>query len=121
MRELWTLKDFVWSFRYRYAIGIFSIIVTDLCQICIPWVLGRFTDDVKDGSSTTSQLWMYIGYLLLASLGIVIFRYTWRVMIFGAARTLEYDMRNRLFEHYQKLSTAWHNRHKTGELMALAT
>jgi ATP-binding cassette subfamily B protein len=121
MRELWSLKGFVWRFRYHYLIGILAIIITDLCQICIPWVLGRFTDDVKIGGAGGGQLWSYIGYLLAASAGIFVFRYLWRVMIFGAARTLEYEMRNRLFEHYQKLSTAWHNRHKTGELMALAT
>ncbi|CAG7616598.1 ABC transporter ATP-binding protein [Paenibacillus allorhizosphaerae] len=121
MRELWTLKEFIWRFRYRYAIGILSIIITDVCQLCIPWVLGRFTDDVKDGSIASSQLWTYIGYLLIASAGIFIFRYMWRVMIFGAARTLEYEMRNRLFAHYQKLSASWYNRRKTGDLMALAT
>ncbi|CAG7599074.1 putative multidrug resistance ABC transporter ATP-binding/permease protein YheI [Paenibacillus solanacearum] len=121
MRELWTLKEFLWRFRYRYAIGIASILITDVCQLCIPWVLGRFTDDVKDGSIASSQLWTYIGYLLLASAGIFVFRYMWRVMIFGAARTLEYEMRNRLFAHYQKLPVSWYNRHKTGDLMALAT
>ncbi|WP_274364545.1 ABC transporter ATP-binding protein [Paenibacillus thermotolerans] len=121
MRELWTLRGFVWRFRYRYIAGILSIVVTDLCQLWIPWTLGRFTDEVKDGSIASSALWTYIGWLLLASAGIFIFRYMWRVMIFGAARTLEYEMRNRLFAHYQKMSTAWFTRRKTGDLMAHAT
>lgn len=121
MRELWTLRGFVWRFRYRYAVGILAIIISDLCQLWIPWTLGRFTDEVEDGSIASPMLWTYIGWLLLASAGIFIFRYVWRVMIFGAARTLEYEMRNRLFAHYQKMSAAWFTRRKTGDLMAHAT
>jgi ATP-binding cassette subfamily B multidrug efflux pump len=121
MRVLWTLREFLWRFRWRYAVGIVAIVITDLCQLWIPRILGQFTDDVKDGLVESSILWAFIGSLLLASIGIFIFRYLWRVMIFGAARTLEYEMRNRLFAHYQKMSASWYNGQKTGNLMAHAT
>jgi ATP-binding cassette subfamily B multidrug efflux pump len=121
MRVLWTLREFLWRFRWRYAVGIAAIVITDLCQLWIPRILGQFTDEVKDGAIGSSMLWTFIGSLLLASIGIFIFRYLWRVMIFGAARTLEYEMRNRLFAHYQKMSASWYNNQKTGNLMAHAT
>jgi len=121
MRVLWTLREFLWKFRWRYAVGIAAIVITDLCQLWIPGILGRFTDEVKDGAIGSGALWTAIGSLLLASVGIFIFRYLWRVMIFGAARTLEYEMRNRLFAHYQKMSASWYNNQKTGNLMAHAT
>ncbi|GIQ70528.1 ABC transporter ATP-binding protein [Xylanibacillus composti] len=121
MKDLWTLRGFVWRFRWRYVIGILSIVITDLSQLAIPWTLGRLTDDLNSGLGSASLIWTYIGWIFLASVGIFIFRYLWRVMIFGVARTLEYELRNKLFAHYQKLSPQWYSKRKTGDLMAHAT
>ncbi len=121
MRDLWTLRGFVWRFRWKYVVGILSIVITDLSQLAIPWTLGRLTDDLNNGFGTSSLIWTYIGWIFLASVGIFIFRYLWRVMIFGVARTLEYELRNKLFTHYQKLSPHWYSKQKTGDLMAHAT
>lgn len=50
-----------------------------------------------------------------------IFRYIWRIMIFGAAIRLAKLLRSRLYEHYTKMSASFYNRRRTGDLMAHST
>ncbi|MCL4147830.1 UNVERIFIED_CONTAM: hypothetical protein GTU68_054272, partial [Idotea baltica] len=41
-----------------------------------------------------------------------------RQTIIVMSRRIEYDLRNEVYEHYQKLSVAFYKRHKTGDLMS---
>lgn len=121
MREFLTMKGFIWRHKWYYIFGFLSVVLTDLLQLILPKILGAFTDDVKDGSIASAQIWKYIGALLAVAAGMFLFRYFWRMLVFGTARNLEFELRNDLFAHYQKLSTSYYNNVKTGDLMAHAT
>src|SRR6185503_14973009 len=41
-----------------------------------------------------------------------------RALIFNAGRNIEYDLRNDLFAHLQKLSPSFYHRQRTGDLMS---
>ncbi len=45
-------------------------------------------------------------------------RFGWRYFIFGAARGIEYRLRDDMFSHLETLSARYFNSHKTGDLMA---
>ena len=51
-------------------------------------------------------------------LAIAIGRFGWRFFIFGAARSIEREMRGDMYGHLSKLSMRYFNQHKTGDLMA---
>jgi ATP-binding cassette subfamily B multidrug efflux pump len=87
----------------------------------IPKLLGMFTDQLEQGKITSLQMLQYSGLIIVVAGLIVLFRFLWRWYIFGIARTLEYQLRNDLFAHFQKLSTNWFNHHKVGDMMAHAT
>ncbi|GAB6933869.1 ABC transporter ATP-binding protein [Calditerricola satsumensis] len=121
MRELWELREIVWRNRWRYAAGLLSVLLVDLLQLAIPKVLERVTDALKSGQAGPRFLLWHIGLLLVLATGIFVFRYFWRWFVFGVARTIEYELRNRLMAHYLHLDAAWHQQRKVGDLMAHAT
>ncbi len=47
-----------------------------------------------------------------------VFRYYSRTMVFNAAREVEYEMRNDLFAHFQRLPQSFYFRWRTGDLMS---
>jgi len=49
------------------------------------------------------------------------FRFLMRRIMIGISRKIEVDMRADFFAHLQSLSPAFYHRHRTGDLMALAT
>jgi ATP-binding cassette subfamily B multidrug efflux pump len=104
-----------------YILGFISVLITDVLQIFIPKIIGTFADDVQSGFISNSRVFTYMGWILLIAAGMFLFRYFWRMLIFGTARKLEYQLRNDLFAHYQSLSTSFFNTVKTGDLMAHAT
>lgn len=121
MKEFLALKGFFLKHKWMYIFGLLAIVLTDVLQIFIPKIVGQFTDDIQRGLFSVSTLWTYTGLILLIAIGMFLFRYLWRRLIFGAARKLEYQIRSDLFSHYQSLSTSFFNNIKTGDLMALAT
>lgn len=48
-------------------------------------------------------------------------RFLWRYFIFGAARSIEKEIRNEMFEHLEQMSVEYYNEHKTGDLMTRFT
>lgn len=121
MKEFKTILPFLWKNRWKYLWGILWIILVDALQMVIPKVMGRFIDGLKEGTVGVKEMLLFSLAILLIALLIFTFRYLWRVFIFGTARTLEYELRNRLFAHYQTMSTRWFSYHKVGDLMAHAT
>ncbi len=121
MKSFLQMKDFILNNKWYYFLGIIFLVITNLLQLVIPRLLGQFTDQISEGLLEYSDLFYYIGLIIVLALFIALFRYLWRVFIFGTARRLEFSLRNRLFTHLQKLSANFYHQHKVGDLMAHAT
>ena len=48
-------------------------------------------------------------------------RFLWRFFLFGAARSIEKEIRNDMFSHLEKMSVEYYNEHKPGDLMTRFT
>ena len=121
MKSFLQMKDFILNNKWYYFLGIIFLVITNLLQLVIPRLLGQFTDQISEGLLEYSDLFYYIGLIIVLALFIALFRYLWRIFIFGTARRLEFSLRNRLFTHLQKLSANFYHQHKVGDLMAHAT
>lgn len=105
----------------RYLLGILWLLGTDAAQLSIPWLLGHFTDRLKAGDLDRTGLLLYVGAIVALAVFTAVFRFLWRMFVFGTSRVIEYEVRDRLFRHLQGLSANYFNRTKTGDLMAHAT
>ncbi|MFT5441465.1 MAG: ATP-binding cassette subfamily B multidrug efflux pump [Myxococcota bacterium] len=85
--------------------------------VAVPILTGSVVQSAVEGASSsdlTLKCAMLFGVVLIRML----FRYFSRTMVFDAAREVEYEMRNDLFSHLQKLPQSFYFRWRTGDLMS---
>src|SRR5512147_2280640 len=106
--------------RRRIVLGLACLVATSAFSVASPWVLRHAVDDLRL-VVTHQKLWLYAGALL----GLVtiegFFRYQMRMILIGVSRELEYELRNRVFEHLTRLSQGYYQRNRIGELMSRAS
>src|SRR3970282_1456686 len=71
-------------------------------------------------SVSMGRLTLYALGLVGVHLLVVVLRFYWRTSIFGAARQIEYEMRNDYFAHLQRMHLGYFQHTRTGDLMARA-
>ncbi|MDB5095718.1 MAG: transporter related protein, partial [Cyanobacteria bacterium RYN_339] len=119
--ELKNLLGTLGAYKGRYALGCLFMACTDAGQLAVPWLVGRVVDGLAAHRLDAAGVSRYAGLIVLAALVVAAGRLGWRAYIFGTARRLDRDLRQRLYEHLQGLSIDFHLRHKVGDLMAHAT
>ena len=118
IQKLW------WFFKLekrRYLVGIVALVLVSVLNLIPPMVMGRVIDAITSGQLTHQDLLLNLFYLLLAAFGMYYLRYVWRMYILGTSYRLGQIMRSRLFEHFTKMSPAFYQTYRTGDLMAHAT
>lgn len=118
MEKQHKLSHYLYKYRVKYILGILTLVAVDTINVYIPQFTGQVTDGLSDGSLDMSGVFTLIFKILLCGLAIALCRFLWRYFIFGSARAIEYDMRNDLFAHLERLSMNYYNKNKTGDLMA---
>jgi ATP-binding cassette subfamily B protein len=112
---------FPYLVRHRTAlgIGVLAIIAGDLLLLLGPWWLRRGIDALEAGQLAETRR---AALMLLLFVGVGgAFKYVMRRWMIGASREIEYELRRDFAAHAFSLSPSWYDRHKVGELMALAT
>lgn len=107
--------------KRRYLIGIVALSLVAVLNLVPPMAMGRVVDSIASRSLTTQDLLLNLFWLLLSSFGMYALRYVWRMYILGTSYRLGQIMRFRLFEHFTKMSPAFYQKYRTGDLMAHAT
>ncbi|MDQ0273274.1 ABC transporter transmembrane domain-containing protein [Cytobacillus purgationiresistens] len=116
--------DLMWFFKQEkraYLTGIILLLFVAFLQLVPPRVIGIFVDHIKDGTLTASILLYWIAMLAIVAVCMYVLRYYWRIMIFGSAVKLAKLLRNNLYSHFTKMSQAFYQRKRVGDLMAHAT
>lgn len=98
-----------------------ALVLVSVLNLIPPMVMGRVIDAITSGQLTQQDLLLDLFYLLLAAFGMYYLRYVWRMYILGTSYRLGQIMRSRLFEHFTKMSPAFYQTYRTGDLMAHAT
>lgn len=114
------LKTYLLRHKRDVMWGVVFSIATNLSALLIPYVL-RYTIDGLQTAINKETLLLYA--LLIVSIAIMggFFRYLMTRRIVGLSFQIEYELRNDLFEHLQKLSLSYFHKMKTGDIMARAT
>ncbi len=116
-RIVWDFLRKYWPF---YTIGVIILVLSGYIQTLSPKILGRIIDILDSNSIDKRQIGINIGLLIVIAFIAFAARYIWRYFIIGTARNMECYLRQRLFEHFQKLSVNFFNTRKTGDLTAYA-
>jgi ATP-binding cassette subfamily B multidrug efflux pump len=115
-----TVFSYLGRYRGRLALGGASLVITDILALATPWILKTTIDSLSSGI-TRGQLFRYAGMLVGITALAGVFRFLMRRIMIGVSRRIEVDIRADFFAHLQNMSPAFYHRHRTGDLMALAT
>ena len=94
--------------------------LTDLIALTQPQVLRFAVDDLYRGV-TAAKLGRYAVILFAIAVASGLFKFWMRLAVIGISRHLEYDLRNQLFAHLQRLPLRYFQHARTGEIMSRAT
>ena len=115
--RLQKLISYLRPHRKRMLMGIGALLAVNLLSAAIPLLIRDSVDQSFDGN----RFWYYvIAILVLASIMWVI-RMLSRVLIFGVGRQVEYDLKQRIFEHLLHLDPAYFALNTSGDLINRAT
>ena len=120
MRTLLRLLPWTRPYRWRFVVGLASVIVSTALYSLIPTLLRRALDRLGQ-----PEPWLPIleiaGWMLVVTLTMAVFRFTMREILNGVSRVIENDLRDALFARLTRLDSAWFGRTRTGEIMARLT
>lgn len=105
----------------NYILGIFILLLVALIDLLPPQIIGRVIDGITLQTLTGKTLIIYLVILVVAAILTYIFRYYWRIMIFGASMRLGKILRSNLYHKYTSMSPSFFQKRRTGDLMAHAT
>ena len=116
------INRFYLKYFWFFFIGVLFLIAIDILQLLIPEVVGKMIDGVKDNTLFNDNIiWKYLLTLVIVAISLLIGRFAWRFLFFGASTRIGADLRYDLFNHSLNLSNQFYKEHKIGGLMALYT
>jgi ATP-binding cassette subfamily B multidrug efflux pump len=116
--------DLGWFFKERkkqYLLGILMLMFVAFLQLLPPKIIGYVVDEIRLDTLTGETLVKWLLILAGAALMMYIIRFYWRMMIFGSAILLARQLREKLFQHFTRMSPQFYQKRRVGDLMAHAT
>lgn len=114
MLRLWGYSRRYW---WRYLQGGACLVLTASLAMSIPYLLKRAIDAIEAGRAFSEVAFVAA---LIAAVAIVqaVVRTLSRALIFNVGRDVEFDLRNDLFAHLERLPVAYYQQQHTGDLMS---
>ena len=125
MKSLKYLNKYFIKYKWRLLVGIFITILSKILALQIPIIIRKslnsvedfINNDVADKSIIENQLFWnlltIVGVAILAGL----LTFVMRQMIIVTSRLIEFDLKNEIYEQYQKLPINFYKKNRTGDLM----
>jgi ATP-binding cassette subfamily B protein len=119
-RALRRLLPYLHPYRTRLAAGLFLVVVSSALSTAIPWLVRRAIDGMTAGVPVRN---IYVIGATMVGLALVAgaMRYGMREIMNGLSRYVEYDLRNALFAHLERVDAGYYARTRTGDIMARLT
>ena len=111
------LKTYLWRYWRRYLLGGLCLFGTATLVMWIPWWIREAVRILEQGGALR-DVTFYAAVIGFAAVAQGIIRTCSRALIFNAGRNVEYDLRNDLFAHLQKLPSSFYHARRTGDLMS---
>jgi ATP-binding cassette, subfamily B, multidrug efflux pump len=121
MKALKTLNPYFWKHKILLFWGFLFIIASNFFNIYKVQFIGKSVDqlaDMKNGSlGFNRQVLIYVAIIVGSSLLTGFFTFMMRQTIIVASRRIEYELKNKIYRHYQDLSLTDYKQTTIGDLM----
>lgn len=122
MKSLSYLNKYFLKYKWRLLLGILFLLGTNYFKVKIPVYTGEKFNGLKnlagksDDYILNEALMIGLGYIALALIS-GIFLFATRQTIIIMSRLIEYDLKNEIYQQYQRLDYSFRSKQSTGDLM----
>jgi len=122
MKSLKHINKYFYKYKWRLLLGVLFIALSNYFAVD-GFVYARKAIDFIQHNTTNdkdvliNELLKYAGIILGVALLSGLFLFLTRQTIIVMSRLIEYDLKNEIYEHYQKLDISFYKRNNTGDLM----
>jgi len=119
MKALKTLNPYFWKHKLLLFWGLLFIFASNFFNIYKVQFVGKSVDELtKSGNlGFNRQVLIYVAIIVGCSLLTGFFTFMMRQTIIVASRRIEYDLKNKIYRHYQELSLTDYKQTTIGDLM----
>ena len=119
MNALKTLNPYFWKHKTLLFYGFLFIIASNFFNIFKVQFVGKSIDEISSTNSLgfNKQVLFYVGIIVGSSLLTGFFTFMMRQTIIVSSRRIEYDLKNKIYNHYQELSLTDFKKTTIGDLM----
>jgi|DEB0MinimDraft_10_1074344.scaffolds.fasta_scaffold04880_3 ATP-binding cassette subfamily B multidrug efflux pump len=129
MKALWTLNPYFWRYKWLLLSGVLFVLLSAAFSV-FPAVYireafdevavaisGQGTPDAQRSLDLKQALMLYSALILGLSVLKGLFTFLMRQTLIVMSRHIEFDLKNDIYTHYQKLDMGFYRRNSTGDLM----
>ncbi len=125
MKELKYINQFFYKYKFRLLLGILISIASRYLAVKVPEIvknsvnvandyhLGAITDIELVQKNLLHNILLIIGLAILSGF----FTFLMRQTIIVTSRLIEFDLKNNIYQQYQRLSLNFYKKNRTGDLM----
>lgn len=122
MKALKTLNPYFWKHKILLFWGVLFIIASNFFNIYKVQFVGKSVDVLKNSAEKgnlgfNQQVLIYVAIIVGCSLLTGFFTFMMRQTIIVASRRIEYELKNKIYRHYQELSLTDYKQTTIGDLM----
>ena len=119
MNALKTLNPYFWKHRILLFWGFLFIIASNFFAIFKVQFVGRSIDEISNTNNLgfNKEVLVYVAIIVGSSLLAGFFTFMMRQTIIVASRRIEYELKNKIYNHYQELSLTDFKKTTIGDLM----
>ncbi|NWF61476.1 MAG: ABC transporter ATP-binding protein [Fischerella sp.] len=119
-RRLAILAAYLRPHWQEATLGIVALLTVNGLGVYIPLLIRTCVDKLS-GTFSLNQLLNYIVPIVLLTSAMWLIRMASRIWIFGVGRQVEYELKQRIFEHLLKLEPSYFATNTVGDLISRAT
>jgi len=119
MKALKTLNPYFWKHKILLFWGLLFIIASNFFNTYKVQFVGKSVDELTKGGQMgfNKQVLIYVAIIVGCSLLTGFFTFMMRQTIIVASRRIEYELKNKIYRHYQELSLTDYKKTTIGDLM----
>jgi ATP-binding cassette subfamily B protein len=120
MRELRSLLPYLRPYLRPYGLGLALVVVSNFFAALGPRFLEQGIDALR-AQEPFREVQIAVALLVAVALAGGVARYGMRELLNSGSRRVETDLRDRLYQHLQRMSAEFYDRYPTGDVMARTT
>lgn len=126
MKELQYLNKYLRKYRIKLLIGVAITIIARIFSLFAPRLIGDSLTVVENYVVDQNLSLAEVEAILLQNISIIIgtallsgfFTFLMRQTIINVSRYIEFDLKNEIYAHYQRLTQRFYKNNRTGDLMS---